>query len=48
MIVTNQVKPIELRLQPGSESDVTVLWSMQLDILAHLIVYADEPIIALI
>jgi hypothetical protein len=41
MIVTNQGKPIELRLRPGSKSDVTVLWSMQLDIPAHSIVYAD-------
>lgn len=41
LIVTNQGKPIEVLFKPGSESDVTVLWSMQLDIPAYSKLYAD-------
>ncbi len=32
MIVSNQGRPIEIKLRAGSESDITVLWQMELDI----------------
>jgi Transposase DDE domain len=41
MIVTNQGRPIEVQFRPGAESDVNVLWSMELDIPSHSILYAD-------
>lgn len=41
MIVTNEGRPIEVQFRPGSESDINVLWSMELDIPAHSTLYAD-------
>lgn len=41
MIVTNQGRPIEMRFKPGSESDINVLWTMDLDIPADTMLYAD-------
>jgi hypothetical protein len=41
MIVTNKGRPIEVHLRSGSESDISVLWSMELDIPEQAIVYAD-------
>lgn len=41
MIVTSEGKPIEVVLGPGSESDVVVLWKMELDIPAGSKIYAD-------
>lgn len=41
MIVTNQGCPIEVYLKPGSESDIAVLWTMELDIPEEAILYAD-------
>jgi hypothetical protein len=41
MIVTNQGQPIEVQFRPGAESDVNVLWSMELDIPPHSELYAD-------
>lgn len=35
MVVTNQGRPIEVHLRPGAESDVAVLWAMELDIPQH-------------
>jgi hypothetical protein len=32
MVVSNEGRPIEVHLRPGSESDIGVLWSMELDI----------------
>jgi hypothetical protein len=41
MVVTNQGRPIEVQFSPGAESDINVLWTMELDIPAHSILYAD-------
>jgi IS5 family transposase len=41
MVVTNEGRPIEVHISPGSESDVNVLWRMELDIPAEAILYAD-------
>lgn len=41
MVVTNEGRPIEVHIRPGSESDVNVLWRMELDIPAEAILYAD-------
>lgn len=41
MIVTNQGRPIEVHFRPGAESDVNVLWIMELDIPLHATLYAD-------
>ncbi len=41
MIVSNQGRPIEIKLRAGSESDITVLWQMELDIPEEAILYAD-------
>lgn len=41
MVVTNQGRPIEVHLRPGSESDVRVLWEMNLDIPSEARLYAD-------
>jgi hypothetical protein len=41
MIVTNQGRPIEVKFSPGAESDINVLWTMELDIPPHAILYAD-------
>lgn len=41
MIVTNNGRPIEVHFSPGSESDINVLWTMELDIPSHSILYAD-------
>ena len=41
MIVTNQGRPVEVHFRPGAESDVSVLWSMELDIPVDSILYAD-------
>lgn len=41
MVVTNQGRPIEVHFKPGAESDVNVLWKMELDIPQHSKLYAD-------
>jgi Transposase DDE domain len=41
MIVTNHGHPIEVQFRPGAESDINVLWTMELDIPPHSILYAD-------
>ncbi len=41
MIVTNQGCPVEVQIRPGAESDVNVLWSMELDIPSGSQLYAD-------
>lgn len=41
MVVTNQGRPIEVHLRPGCESDVGVLWTMELDIPPDALLYAD-------
>lgn len=41
MIVTNQGRPIEMCLKPGAESDLNVLWKMELEIPEHSTLYAD-------
>ncbi len=41
MIVSNNGRPVEIKLRPGSESDITVLWQMELDIPDQAILYAD-------
>lgn len=41
MVVTNQGCPIEVIFKPGAESDVNVLWTMELDIPPHSLLYAD-------
>ena len=41
MVVSNQGRPIEVHLRPGAESDVMVLWSMDLDIPEQALLYAD-------
>lgn len=41
MIVTNQGRPIEMQFKPGAESDISVLWTMELDIPADMMLYAD-------
>jgi hypothetical protein len=41
MVVTNEGRPIEVHLRPGAESDITVLWTMELDIPPQALVYAD-------
>jgi hypothetical protein len=41
MVVTNQGRPIEVHLCPGAESDVSVLWKMELDIPPNSFLYAD-------
>lgn len=41
MIVTSQGRPVEVQFRPGSQSDITVLWTMELDIPPHSILYAD-------
>ena len=41
MVVTNQGRPIEVHFRPGAESDISVLWSMELDIPNESILYAD-------
>jgi Transposase DDE domain len=41
MVVTNQGRPIEVHFKPGAESDVNVLWTMELDIPPHSMLYAD-------
>jgi hypothetical protein len=41
MVVSNEGRPIEVHLRPGSESDIGVLWSMELDILDQAVMYAD-------
>jgi DDE family transposase len=41
MIVTNQGRPVEVYFRPGAESDVNVLWKMELDIPPHSMLYAD-------
>lgn len=41
MVVTNEGRPIEVHLRPGAEADVTVLWSMELDIPPQAVLYAD-------
>lgn len=41
MIVTNQGRPVEVHLRPGAESDINVLWKMELDIPQHSMLYAD-------
>jgi hypothetical protein len=41
MIVTNRGRPVEVLFRPGAESDINVLWTMELDIPPHSILYAD-------
>lgn len=41
MVVSNKGRPIEIQLRAGSESDITVLWQMELDIPEEAILYAD-------
>lgn len=41
MVVTNQGRPVEVHFRPGAESDVNVLWKMELDIPDNAILYAD-------
>jgi Transposase DDE domain len=41
MIVTNQGRPIEMHFMPGAESDISVLWKMELEIPHNSTLYAD-------
>lgn len=41
MVVTNQGHPVEVAFKPGSESDVNVLWTMELDLPINAELYAD-------
>lgn len=41
MIVTGDGKPVEVYFRPGSESDVSVLWQMELEIPPESKLYAD-------
>ena len=41
MVVSSEGRPIETKIRAGSESDVTVLWQMELDIPDKAILYAD-------
>ena len=41
MVVSSQGRPVEVKLRAGSESDITVLWQMELDIPIQAILYAD-------
>jgi IS5 family transposase len=41
MVVTNKGRPVEVHMKPGAESDVSVLWSMELDIPSEALLYAD-------
>lgn len=41
MIVTPRGQPVEVYFKPGAESDLTVLWKMELDIPSNSILYAD-------
>ena len=41
MVVTGDGKPVEMLFEPGSKSDVNVLWKMELDIPFDSIIYAD-------
>lgn len=41
MVVTNEGFPIEAHFKPGSESDLSVLWKMNLDIPSDSTLYAD-------
>jgi hypothetical protein len=40
MVVTNRGRPVEVHLCPGAESDVSVLWKMELDIPTGSFLYA--------
>ncbi len=41
MVVTNEGRPVEVHIRPGSECDINVLWSMGLDIPDQALLYAD-------
>jgi len=41
MVVTNRGRPVEVHFRPGAESDINVLWKMELDIPENAILYAD-------
>lgn len=41
MIVTGKGKPVEFAIRPASNSDVTVLWGMEIDLPAGSRLYAD-------
>ena len=41
MIVTAEGKPVELEIRPASNSDLTVLWGMEIDLPADSKLYAD-------
>jgi hypothetical protein len=41
MVVTNQGRPIEVQFRPGGVSDISVLWTMKLDIPSDSLLYAD-------
>lgn len=41
MVVSNEGRPVEVLFKPGSESDIAVLWQMELDIPQQATLYAD-------
>ena len=41
MVVTKDGKPIEFQFRPGSESDLNVLWELELNIPPNSTIYAD-------
>lgn len=41
MVVTNKGRPIKVYFKPAAENDLNVLWTMELDIPPHSILYAD-------
>lgn len=41
MLVTRKGQPVEVYFRPGAESDLTVLWKMELDIPTNSKLYAD-------
>jgi len=41
MLVTTAAQPVEVAFSPGSESDLNVLWKMELDLPKDSTVYAD-------
>ena len=41
MVVSNEGRPVEVLFKPGSESDICVLWQMELDIPKQATLYAD-------
>lgn len=41
MVVTNEGRPIEVDFRPGAERDLSVFWTMELDIPLESTIYAD-------